>query len=173
MTSAWISISCPDRVGLVSAITGQVFDLGGNLGDTTFAVLGAGAEFTSVCDFPDDVDLSTVEDIMSRLPELDGAEVSVSRFDLAPVHGPSGRVTHRIAVSGGDRPGLIARLCELFVQSRANIVRLNAERIPGPDGGEYVVNIAVNIPEESTQTCLATVANTAGELSLNCHWEAA
>ena len=173
MTTTWISISCPDRVGLVSAITAQIFDLGGNLGDTTFAVLGAGAEFSSVCDFPDDISPEAIEDILRRVPELADAALSVSRFDLAPVHGPSGKVTHRIAVSGGDRPGLIARLCEVFVQSQANIVRLNAERIPSPDGGEYVVNIAVNIPEETTQTCLATVANTAGELSLNCHWEAA
>lgn len=171
--TSWISISCPDRVGLVADITGQIFDLGGNLGDTTFAVLGGGAEFTSVCEFPESVPLETVEAGFRDLPGLEEAEVFVQRFDLAPVHGPSGRVTHRIVVSGGDRPGLIARLCEVFVEFRANIVRLNAERTPGPGEGGYMINMAVNIPEESIQACLATIANTAGELSLDCHWEEA
>jgi glycine cleavage system transcriptional repressor len=171
-TTAWISISCPDRVGLVAAITACIFDLGGDLGDTTFSVLGEGAEFTSVCEFPAAVAVATVDANLRSLPELEGADVSVRRFDLAPIHGPAGRVTHRIAVSGGDRPGLVARLCEVFIQFHANIVRLNAEKIPGPAGGQYVVNLAVNIPADTADRCLATVANTAGELRLDCHWEA-
>ncbi|MEO5335518.1 MAG: amino acid-binding protein [Magnetospirillum sp. WYHS-4] len=170
--TAWISISCQDRVGLVAEIAGRIFDLGGNLGDTTFSVLGEGAEFTSLCDFPASVAPGAVEAELKTLPELDGAQVSVRHFDLAPVHGPAGQVTHRIAVSGGDRPGLVARLCEVFVQFHANIVRLHAEKIPGPGGGQYVVNMAVNIPPDATQRCLATIANTAGELRLDCHWEA-
>ena len=34
--TALISVLCPDRVGVVAAMTGQIFDLGGNLGDTKF-----------------------------------------------------------------------------------------------------------------------------------------
>ena len=166
-----ISVLCPDRIGLVAAIASRLFDLGGNLADTTFAVLGGGAEFTAVCEFPEGVALETVEAELCGLPELKDADVTVSSFDLAPVHGPSGQITHRITVSGGDRPGLIARLCEVFVQFKANIVRLNAERIPGPGNDQYVVNMAVWIPEASARSCLATVANTAGELGLSCHWE--
>lgn len=168
---AWISIACPDRVGLVAAITGRIFDLGGDLGDTTFAVLGEGAEFTSVCEFPAAITPEAVEGELKSLPEIEGGQVAVRHFDLGPVHGPAGAVTHRIAVSGGDRPGLVARLCEVFIQFRANIVRLHAEKIPGH--GQYVVNMAVNIPPEAADRCLATVANTAGELRLDCHWEAA
>ncbi len=173
-TTAIISILCPDRIGLVAAIAGRLFDLGANLDDTTFAVLGGGAEFTAVCDFPDDVSCETVESELRALPELENAELTVRVFDLAPVHGPSGRITHRIVVSGGDRPGLIARLSEVFIQFKANIVRLNAEKIPGADGTvQYVVRIAVWIPEESVRPCLATVANTAGGLGLGCHWDEA
>ena len=168
-----ISILCPDRTGLVAAITGRLFDLGANLGDTTFAVLGAGAEFTTVCDLPEGVTAAAVERDLKGLPELAGAQVSVRAFPLAPVHGPSGRVTHRITVSGADRPGLIARLCEAFVQYRANIVRLNSEHIPNAGGGEYVVEFAVSIPPESTEACLATVSNTAQNLQLACHWQSA
>lgn len=170
-TTALISILCADRIGLVAAIAGRLFDLGGNMADTTFAVLGGGAEFTAVCEFPGGVTPETIEAELRGLPELEDADVTVSSFDLAPVHGPSGHVTHQITVGGGDRPGLIARLCEVFVQFEANVVRLNAERIPGPHHDEYVVNVSVWIPDASARSCLATVTNTAGELGLSCHWE--
>jgi glycine cleavage system transcriptional repressor len=169
---ALISITCPDRVGLVSDISGRLFELGANLGDTTFAVLGGGAEFTSVVELPEDMELDAAEAELRALPELGTADISVTRFALPPVHGPLGHVTHTITVTGGDRPGLVARLSEVFVQFGANIVRLNAERIDAPGGGsQYAVIFAVFLPEGSTRSCLATVANTAGSLALTCHWE--
>lgn len=169
--TALVSIIGPDRVGLVSAITGRLFDLGANLGDTSFAVLGGGAEFTAICEFSAGMDLETLERELEDLPELDGAEVTVSRFDLAAVHPASETITHTITVSGGDSPGLLARLCEVFEQFDANIVRLNSERVPGgvtQHGGlQYVISAAVAIPEGSAKTCLATIGNTAGELGLD------
>ncbi len=169
--TALISVLCPDRVGLVAAVTGQIFDLGGSLGDTSFAVLGGASEFTSICELPDSVDLAEVERDLRSLPELADADIAVRPFGMSAVHGPSGKVTHRITVAGGDRPGLIARLCEVFVQFKANIVRLNAERNPGSDPTGYAITVDVWIPEGRAPTCLATVDNTAGELSLTCRWE--
>lgn len=170
MNTVLISISCPDRTGLVAAITGRLFEMGANLGDTSFAMLGTGAEFTSVCDLPADVSAAELQDDLSALPELQRARVSVRPFDLDASPGPQGRVTHRIVLSGGDRPGLIARLSEVFGEFKANIVRLDAQRMP--DQGLYVTRIAVAIPER-TEACLNTVANTAGELNLSCHVDAA
>ena len=169
--TALISVRCPDRVGLVAAIAGRLFDLGGNLSDTTFAVLGGGAEFTSLCELPDGVSLKAVAAELKGLDELGEAEVVVRQFGMPAVHGPSGQITHRITVAGGDRPGLIARLCEVFVQFKANIVRLNAERIAGARADQYAISIDVWIPAASAASCLATVGNTAGELGLVCRWQ--
>lgn len=169
--TALISVLCPDRVGLVAAVTGRLFDLGGNLSDTTFAVLGGGAEFTSICELPEGVDLADAEADLRALPELDGADIAVRPFGMSAVHGPSGKVTHRITVSGGDRPGLIARLCEVFVEFKANIVRLYAEKIPGGGSDGYAITADVWIPDGRAPSCLATVDNTAGELGLACRWE--
>lgn len=169
--TALISVLCPDRVGLVAAVTGCLFDLGGNLSDTVFAVLGGGAEFTSICQLPDDLDLATVEHHLRALPEVADADIAVRPFGLPSLHGPSGKITHRITVAGGDRPGLTARLCEVFVQFKVNIVRLNAQK--GIDGGKdhYAIIADVWIPQGSAPSCLATIDNTAGELGLNCRWE--
>lgn len=174
--SALVSIIGPDRVGLVSAITGRLFDLGANLGDTAFAVLGGGAEFTAICEFAAEMDLETLEQELEALPELDGAEVIVQRFELPTMHSASETITHMITVSGGDSPGLMARLCEVFEQFGANIVRLNSERVPGGTaqhgGNQYVITTAVSIPEASTDACLATIANTAGEMGLDYDYTA-
>lgn len=171
--TARVSIFCPDRTGLVAAVAGRLFDLGANLADTSFAVLGAGAEFNAVCELPDDTRLSEVQGQLAALEETSGGTVSVTPFALEPVHGPKGRTTHRIVVGGGDRPGLIARLGEVFVQFKANIVRLNAARIPTSGEPHYSVAIDVWIPPESIHVCLATVGNTAGEMGLTFRWREA
>lgn len=165
-----VSILCPDRIGLVASITGGLYDIGTNLFDTTFAVLGGAAEFTAVCELPEHVSLATVSAELHRLEELDGAEIHVSAFEMAPVHAESAHITHRIELSGGDQPGLIARLSEVFVQFGANIVRLNSEKVPGTQTDEYVIRVAVWIPEDKSRACIATIANTAGELRLKCTW---
>lgn len=166
-----LSVFCPDRTGLVAAIAGRLFDLGANLGDTSFAVLGTAAEFTAICRIPPHIAAEQLQGELARMPELAGATVNVAPFGLDAQHGPSAQITHVVSVSGGDRPGLIARLSEVFTQFKANIVRMDAQSMPDGQGSRYVTRFAVNIPPNSTDSCLNTVANTAEELGLACHWE--
>lgn len=172
MNTFLVSISCSDRTGLIAQIAGRLFDLGVNLGDTAFAALAGDAEFSTVCDVPQTVPVTKLEAELSGLPLLVGATVKVVPFRPHDPQAPSNRVTHRIVVSGGDRPGLIARLSEALVQYGANIVRLDAHRFPEHGGHRYVTRIDAAIPKRSADACLATIGNTAGELALDCHWEA-
>ena len=165
---ALISVFCQDRTGLVAAVTGRLFDLGVNLGDTSFSVLGSGAELTAVCECPDSLSLDELEDALKDMSELGPVEIKVAPFRLNPRHGPAGEVTHRITVRGGDQPGLVARICEVFIEFRANIVRLDA----GAEGNEYVIRLAVNIPPSGAEACLATLKNTAEGLQLAFESEA-
>ena len=59
-------------------------------------------------------------------------------------------------MSGGDQLGLIARLAEIFAQNGANIVRLEAQKLPDAAGGRYVTRFAVWLPERA-RLCLAAV----------------
>jgi glycine cleavage system transcriptional repressor len=165
-----VSIICSDSVGLVSTVSSLLYDQGVNLGDTTFAVLGGGAEFTAVCDLPLNLSLHELKEELSELEELKNAKVSVTNFSLSPIHAESGHITHRIVMQGGDQPGLIARLCEVFCQCKANIVRLNSDSMPGEGSEQYEIRIAVWIPPENVKSCLAIVANTAGQLRMKCRW---
>ena len=164
-----ISIFCADQTGLVAAIANRLFELGGNLGDTAFSVLGTGAEFTTVCELPNTIDIDELGQELRQLEQLSKAEISIPPFTLDAIHGPRGHVTHRITIQGGDQPGLIARLCETFIEFNTNIVRLSAEVT---EQHEYALRLSVNIPPEKVTSCLATVSNTAEGLQLSCRFEA-
>ncbi|HYM01539.1 MAG TPA: amino acid-binding protein [Stellaceae bacterium] len=163
---ALVSILSLDRVGLVSAIADCLFAAGINLRDTSFAVLGKGAEFTSVCELPEGVTIDTLRRDLGRVPELAGAQIQVAPYGFDPLPGPMGKITHRIEVSGGDQLGLIARLSEIFTQNGANIVRLDAQKLPEAEGGRYVTRFSVWLPPERAALCLAAVDSTAGSLGL-------
>ena len=57
----------------------------------------------------------------------------------------------------------------MFVQFKANIVRLAAEKTPA---GAYAIRFSVSIPDEAAASCIATVANTAEGLQMVCEVEA-
>ena len=166
-----IALSCPDRTGLLSALTGRLFDLGADMGDSSFAVLGAAAEFAAVARLPDGVSADDVAAALAALPELEDAEISVAPFSLGVTHGERAHVTHRVEVRGTDRPGLVARLTEAFADYGANIVRMDCERISGGRAEDYVIRIEAWIPDERAGTCLAAVDNTAQSLGLSSRAE--
>jgi len=168
---ALVTILGHDRVGLVAAIADCLFTAGVNLRDTTFAVLGKGAEFTSVCELPDGVSADALLDDLELVPELENAQIRVVPYGFDAQPGPMGRITHRIEVSGGDQLGLIARLAEIFAQNGANIVRLDAQKLSAVEGGRYVTRFSVWLPPERASLCLAAVANTAGTLGLTSRAE--
>ncbi len=165
-----ISVSCPDKVGLLSALAGRLFDLGGDLGDTSLAVLGETAEFTAICAFPDDLDAVTVGGELRQLPELRNASLEVRPYERNPMPRHHAPVTHRVECEGVNRPGLIARLSEIFQDCGANIVRLNADRQDRMGEHHYLISVAVAIPDDRADACLATLANTAGQLGQIFRW---
>lgn len=169
-----ITITGPDQVGLIAAITGRVFELGGNLNDTSFAVLGTGFEFSAVCDIPSDVTIGQLEGSLTSLDSLSGATVRVETFDLGAAQADNARITHRVEISGGDRPGLIARLSEAFLDYGANVVRMNSVRMPGAGGSAtYITRFSAYIPEGREASCRAAIDNTAQQLECEASWELA
>jgi glycine cleavage system transcriptional repressor len=168
---ALVSILCGDAVGLVAAIADCLFSAGVNLRDTTFAVLGRGAEFTAVCELPNELHFEALAAALAAIPELEGAQIRVSPYGFDPRPGPTATITHRIQVSGGDQLGLIARLADIFAENGANIVRLEARKLAEAEGGRYVTRFAVWLPPDRAALCLAAVENTAGTLGLESRVE--
>jgi glycine cleavage system transcriptional repressor len=167
-----LTVLAADRPGLVATVADTLFNAGVNLRDAGFATLGSGAEFVAVCDLPEAVAAADIVEALKAVPELAGGEVRAVPWPLGGAPPPPGRVTHRITVSGGDQLGLVARLADIFRQNRANIVRMEAQKLAEEDGGLYVTRFAVSIPEDRIEACLAAIANTAGTLGLSSTAEA-
>lgn len=172
-TNALISFIGPDRPGLISEVSGFLFEKGGNLNDVTFAVLGEGAELTMIYEVPKDLTVEGLEKELKQLPKLQDGEVKVTLFRLKSEHGPSGRITHRIILSGGDRPGLVAKVTKVLDRHGANIVRMNAEKLTGTAGDQYICRFAVSMRAQRAPACLAAIVNIAGELKLTFRYETA
>ncbi|HEY4162322.1 MAG TPA: ACT domain-containing protein [Dongiaceae bacterium] len=171
MATALVSIICEDHAGLIAGVTGCLYDAGINLGDTTFAVLGGGAEFTLVAQLPERLTLEDLERDLRSLPDLKGATLTVTPFQYRESHDEHAKITHRIEMVGDDSPGLVARLSEAFGQFGANIVRLNSESVPSASGARFLLRMAVWVPADKAAACMATVANTAGQMNLKCQWQ--
>ncbi len=161
---ALLSVYSNDRVGLISEVTGHLFDCGINLGDTTFAILGKGGKFTSIIEIPDELSETNLSADLLSLKGLQDADVDVKRFSIPEVETPSTDITHRIKCEGEDQPGLLARLSDVFIDFDANIIRLKSDQLETDTGTVFVTRFSVNIPLKRVANCLATLSNTAAEL---------
>ena len=169
--TALISILCEDHPGLIADVTGRLYDLGINLGDTNFAVLGGGAKLTLVAKLPSDISIPDVEEELRSIAVLRGADIEVAPFAYRETHDQSAHITHRIEITGDDSPGLIARLSEALRPMGANIVELNSESVHSANAARFLLRMAISVPKGKEAVCMATIANTAGQMNLSCRWE--
>ena len=160
-----IAISTGDRPGILAAVTSHLFDIGGNLGDATFAVLGEGAELTVVCEVPTSVGEANLRSSLLKLTALEGADISVQTFDLSSTRTDMGSVTHRIRVRGQNQPGLVARLTECFDEFGANVVRMTAETLD--KGSDYRIDFELWVAPERSSRLLGAASNIAESLGLS------
>ncbi|GHF26216.1 amino acid-binding protein [Kordiimonas sediminis] len=168
-----ISISGLDRVGVVSEVSGYLFEIGGNLADTAFALLGKGFDYTAVAEFDVEISTNEISDGLASLNSLQGAEISVKPFpfDLAREH--TGTITHFLEIIGGDKPGLVARVSEVILEYGANIVRMTSRRVETEDGYDYRTRFGLNISGGNAEALENALYNTAGSMRLTCEFKKA
>ncbi|MBV1900680.1 MAG: hypothetical protein KUG56_03300 [Kordiimonadaceae bacterium] len=163
-----LSITGKDRVGVVSAVTGYLFETGANLADCSYAVLGEGFEFSCVAEFSAGCQTDEIEAGLHSINLLEGARITVSSFPFELLRGQGGEITHVVEVTGGDQPGLVSRLSDVLVEYNANIVRMSSRRVSIEGGFDYRTRIATNIPADRFVALEAALYNTAGSLGLAC-----
>lgn len=163
-----ISVIGLDTVGVVSAVTNYLFEAGANLADSSFAVLGEGFEFSCVAEFGALLSQEEVSAGLGAIDLLQDAKISVTRFPFELLRGETGQITHLVEITGGDRPGLVARISEVLVEYGANIVRMSSRRISSVDGFDYRTRFAVNVIGAREDALENALSNTAGSMRLLC-----
>ena len=164
-----ISIVGRDQVGVVSEVTSYLFDTGANVADSSYAVLGQGFELSAVVTFGTAASTAEIETGLSELATLAGARVAIVPFDFDTTRGATATISHTVEITGGDRPGLIARVSEVLMEYEANIVRMSSKRsIDEQSVAHYRTRFAICVAEDRVDALSAALSNTAGSLRLNC-----
>ncbi|WND02435.1 hypothetical protein QGN29_12855 [Temperatibacter marinus] len=162
-----ISIAGEDRVGVVSNVTGYLFEIGANLADTAYAVLGEGFEFSCVADLVDLMTPEELEEGLISLPALKGTRINVAKFPFGVDRPDMGEISHVLEVQGGDRTGLVSRISDVLQQFDSNIVRMNSRRVDtGQNELEYRMRFALNIPADKVTQLDNTLSNVVGSMRL-------
>lgn len=163
-----IDIMGPDCAGLVYQVSDVLYSKGANLADTSFITLGAGCRLSVLAEFEDAQDISDIKKSLLNESAVKDMTVTVQPFPFASESSDHNVITHRLFISGGDRPGLVQRISEIVSNHGANIVRLNAHREPKTDHGfTYVTRLALNIPDTSLIQLENELVNIAGSLRLS------
>ena len=151
-----------DRPGIVSAVTGALLELGGNLEEVRAALLrGSFATVLAVAG-PDGVGRGEIENALRPVALELGLGLWVG--DAAPR--PSGASPDRAVVSvyGADHPGIVHAIATSLAGAGANIVDLSSRLVGDPP--IYVLGVEVDLPAgmdaAALRASLAPVAASCG-----------
>ncbi len=125
-----------DRLGIVSDMTKEVIDVGGNVGESQAAKLGRHFSLMMLVDVPED----GVGALTERLRALEGltASVCVAASDGAdpgvPSH-PAIGYRGQLTLEGADNPGIVHRVTKILSTNGLNIDKMETSDELAPGGG--------------------------------------
>lgn len=154
-----------DRPGIAAAITGPLFELGGNLEDCSMTILSGQFAMVLVVELPDDVSIEALEAALTepaKRLDLGLAVRPIAELAPRPVSGP-----HCVlSVYGADHPGIVHRVVNLLADAQVNITDLATRVIGEPEDPVYAMVLEVILPAdlalEDLQAQVATLAADVG-----------
>lgn len=149
-----------DRPGIVAAISGALFELGGNIEDSQMSILRGHFAVMLIVGLSGETDPGRLEGRLKEVAqELNLEAVTVSALD--DVAGPLARPSHVLSVYGADRPGIVHGVASALAQLGVNITNLETRLSGGPGSPLYVMLLEVSLgdtPSEDVDAALAEVA---------------
>jgi glycine cleavage system transcriptional repressor len=139
-----------DRPGLAAQLARLVLDADANLDDSRMTILGSDFAMILLCSstHPEAGDRLAVG--AKQLERDQGLTILMRHLEDGPR--PSLPAPHhelyRLEVAGADKAGIVAGVCGVLAEQRANIAELSTRSRPGPGGApHYEMQILVEIPE--------------------------
>lgn len=154
-----------DRPGIAAAITGPLFELGGNLEDCSMTILSGQFAMVLVVELPEGLEIGALEAALAG---------PASRLDLGLAVRPIGDIAPRpipgphcvLSVHGADHPGIVHRVVSLLADAAVNITDLATRVIGDPGEPVYAMVLEVVLPAdlalEDLQAQIATLAADVG-----------
>ena len=136
-----------DRPGIVSKVTGILFDLGCNIADSSCSILGGQFAMILILAHPE---FNSRESFGDAFRPLEDADLTVALRVLKP----GGEIRPdiegefcMISVYGADKPGIVYRVAKVLGERQVNITDLNTKLVGSEERPVYVMILEAVLPE--------------------------
>ncbi len=145
-----ITITGPDRVGIVEDVTSKLLHHGGNVGTSRMARLGGIFSIIMMVSLPED----RYDDFMAASKNLldDDYSITVNPTEISERKEYTGWIPYQIKLNGADHEGIIHQVAQCLVQHSINIESLDTDSVSAPVSGTqiFTMNAMVLVPPNLT-----------------------
>ena len=128
-----LTLTGPDRIGIVDEMTGLLLKRGGNVETSRMARLGGEFAVLMLVSMPAEPFAGLSHDLEHLIAR--GYKVTTSRATESDVDAHHGWHPHRIEVRGADHEGIIHEVARYLAQRGINIESMDSETISAPHSG--------------------------------------
>lgn len=161
MTEFAVTAIGRDRPGIVAAISGVLFELGGNIEDSRMSILRGHFAVMLIVELPAETSPESLERDLAAVREQLGLE-AVSVREVESLAGePGAEPGHVLTVYGADRPGIVHRVAALLAERGVNVTDLST-RVTGTKEPVYVMVMELALGDAG-EAELASALREAGE----------
>jgi len=149
-----------DRTGLVESLAEKITTVRGNWEESRLARLGG--QFAGIVLVT--IDSSRTDQLIGSLRELEATGLQVTARQVSPPASPSTGTHVRLAVTGGDRPGIVRDVSRILAERGVNVEELESSMGSAPMSGEalFVARARLLVPAELSLATLQTALESLG-----------
>jgi len=158
-TGIVLTLTGPDRVGIVEEVTRVVLSLGGNVETSRMARLGGEFAVLMLVTLPSQD--SDVESAFASLVQ-EGYRLTVSRTERT-ASAPA--ILYQVEVLGADHEGIIHEIARKLAASGINIESMETGTVPSPITGTplFAMKAVVAVPAQMSDDAWLAAVEDAGE----------
>ena len=148
-----ISVVAANRVGILTALTNALEELGANLVEVQQNVMQQFFTLMMAADFPDQRTPDVVVDHIRGICRPFGGDVIIKDPQIEKLQSDMGHEfwDGQLSLMGEDKPGTMRRITARIAQDGIDIVSLHAAR---SDDGTYMFDMSLSIPDAVDATRL-------------------
>jgi glycine cleavage system transcriptional repressor len=138
-----LTVTGPDRIGIVERVTGLLFAQGGNVETSRMARLGGEFAILMLVSMPADRVAGLDGDLAALA--ADGYKVTTSATDRTHTGARSDWLPYRIEVEGADDEGIIHEVAHYLSERGINIESVESETTPAPVSGSPLFSMRAQV----------------------------
>jgi glycine cleavage system transcriptional repressor len=169
-----ISAVGSDRPGIVSQVSGVLYDFGCNLEETTMTRLRDQFAMLLLVRLPAGRTPQELEQALRLPTDALGLSLVVRPLPTTPEQAPAPEGEgYILRLYGADKPGIVHRVTSVLSERGLNITDLNTRVIPGSSGPVYVMLLELDAPDgETARSLQAEMERLRAELGVEIGLEA-